>query len=204
MISIYTGTPGSGKSLHMARRIYYSLYMKKPVITNVPINTDYVKNPELYTYLKNDNIKPKDLMKMSKSFFGKKRVKEGAILLIIDESQMMFNARNWDAKGRAEWNEFFQLHRHYGFDIILVAQFDRMIDRQVRSLIEYEYVHRKVSNFGIKGKFLCLLMLSPTLFCCVRRWYPLKEHVGSDFFRYSKKYGRLYDTYMTFEDENEE
>lgn len=204
MITIYTGTPGSGKSLHMARRVYYSLRFGKPVISNVPINTAYVKNPGLYTYLCNDDIQPRELMRYSREWFGGKGVKEGSILLIIDEAQMMFNARTWSASGREDWNSFFQLHRHYGYDIILVAQFDRMIDRQIRSLIEYECVHRKVSNLGARGKLLCAVMLAPSLFCCVRRWYPLKERVESEFFRYSKKYGRIYDTFMTFDNDEQE
>ena len=35
--------------------------------------------------------------------------------------------------------------------MILIAQFDKMVDRQFRALFEYEYVHRKVSNFGVVG-----------------------------------------------------
>ena len=88
------------------------------------------------------------------------------------------------------------LHRHYGYDIILIAQFDHRIDRQIRSLIEYEYIHRKVSNFGLRGKFLCAVMLSPKLFISVKVWYPMKEKVGSEFFKCKRKYYSLYDTYM--------
>ncbi len=32
MIYLYSGTPGSGKSLHAARVIYYTLYRNLPVI----------------------------------------------------------------------------------------------------------------------------------------------------------------------------
>ena len=90
---------------------------------------------------------------------------------------------------------FFTLHRHLGFDIILIAQFDRMLDRQIRALIEYEYIHRKVSNFGWKGKILSLLALG-NLFVTVKVWYPMKEKVGSEFFKCKRKYYSLYDTYM--------
>ena len=99
--------------------------------------------------------------------------------MVIDECQLMFNARDWNAKGRADWLEFFTLHRHLGYRIILIAQFDRMIDRQVRSLIEYEYIHRKVSNFGIYGKIISLFSLG-NLFVSVKIWYPMKEKVGSE------------------------
>ena len=114
---------------------------------------------------------------------------------------MMFNARDWNKADRSGWNKFFQVHRHLGYDVILIAQFDRMIDRQIRSLIEYEYIHRKVTNMGWRGILLSLLMFSPKLFVSVKVWYPMKEKVGSEFFKAKKKYYRLYDTYLSFEKE---
>ena len=38
----------------------------------------------------------------------------------------------------------FSQHRKLGYRVILIAQFDRMLDRQIRSVLEYEYIHRKV------------------------------------------------------------
>lgn len=67
---------------------------------------------------------------------------------------------------------------------------------QVRGLIEYEYIHRKVNNMGWSGWLLSCLMLSPTnLFIKVKIWYPMKEKVGSEFFHCRKKYYRIYDTF---------
>ena len=118
--------------------------------------------------------------------------------MVIDECQRIFNARDWGQKGRGEWLTFFTLHRHLGYDIVLIAQFDRMLDRQIRSLIEYEYIHRKVSNFGWKGKLLSCFALG-NLFVTVKVWYPMKEKVGSEFFRAKKMYYGLYDTFATFD-----
>lgn len=199
MIYLYSGTPGSGKSLHVARVIYYTLMRDKPVICNFEINTAYVKHAERFRFVDNTELKPELLMECSREYFAGRKVKEGQITLVIDECQIMFNSRSWNAKGRDAWNKFFQLHRHLGYDIILVAQFDRMIDRQIRSLIEYEQIHRKVSNFGVKGKLFCLLTLSPHLFVSVKVWYPMRQKVDSDFFRASKRYYRLYDTYLLFD-----
>lgn len=204
MIYLYSGTPGSGKSLHVARLIKYTLLRDMPVIANIPINTDLVKHPERYHYVTDRDLNPYHLYEFSREYFGDKPVKEGRILLIIDEAQRQFNARDWNKSDRAGWNEFFQLHRHYGYDIILVAQFDRMLDRQVRSVIEYEQIHRKVSNYGWRGWILCAFMAAPCLFVSVKMWYPMKERVGSEFFRYSKRLGKLYDTYMTFDANGEQ
>ncbi len=49
--------------------------------------------------------------------------------MIIDEAQLLFNARDWTVKGRERWTWFFTMHRHFGFFILLCAQFDRMLDR---------------------------------------------------------------------------
>lgn len=199
MIYLYTGTPGSGKSLHVAKLIYTLLYRDKPVICNFEINTQYVKHPEQFLLLENEDLTPDRLRAYAREYFAGKRIKEGAITLVIDECQMMFNAREWGKGNRSEWNKFFQVHRHFGYDIILVAQFDTMIDRQIRSLVEYETIHRCVSNFGLKGKIFSWLLLAPTLFMAVQRWYPMKERIGSNLFRLEKRYYRLYDTFLSFD-----
>lgn len=204
MIFLYSGTPGSGKSLHTARTIYWSLKRGCPVIANFPINLDLIKKRKA-EYIVRDNIEltPDFLIDYSRKFFKGKHMKEGQILLVIDECQLMFNAREWNTKGRAEWLSFFTQHRHFGYDIILVAQFDRMIDRQIRSLIEYEYIHRKVSNFGTKGLIMSLLS-GGKLHVAVKMWYPLQERVGSEFFKAHKKYYKLYDTFALFDTDLEE
>ncbi len=43
MIYLFTGTPGSGKSLHTAQVIYYQLRSKKPCIANFDINLQNVR-----------------------------------------------------------------------------------------------------------------------------------------------------------------
>ena len=43
MIYLYSGTPGSGKSLHMARDIMFKLRRGQNVIANFPINMELVK-----------------------------------------------------------------------------------------------------------------------------------------------------------------
>ena len=198
MIFLYSGTPGSGKSLHVAERLYHLLRAGRPTVCNFPINLNRIpkKKRELFCYKSNLEITPEFLIEFSLKHFQGKKVKEGSLLLVIDECQLMFNARDWSKSGRDKWLSFFTLHRHYGYDIILVAQFDRMIDRQIRSLIEYEYIHRKVSNFGLKGAFLCAVMLSPKLFVSVKVWYPMKEKISSEFFKCKRKYYSLYDTYL--------
>lgn len=204
MIKLFSGTPGSGKSLHTAEKIYYALRAGRPVICNFDINLGFVqgkrrkKNCEFH-YIPNDELSVQYLESYSTRYFASRRMKEEWILLVIDEAQLIFNAREWDAKGRKDWLAFFTQHRKYGYEIILVAQFDRMLDRQIRSLIEYEYIHRKVSNFGVWGKVFSLFCLGK-LFVAVHMWYPLHERIGADWFICKPRFFRLYDTYKNFSD----
>ncbi len=198
MIVLYSGTPGSGKSLDCARTIYNWLWMGKTVLCNFPVNVDNIKirGKKDIRYIPNHELDPDALVAVSREHFTGRRMKEDSILLIIDEAQLLFNARDWTVRGRERWTWFFTMHRHFGFFILLCAQFDRMLDRQVRSLIEYEFIHRKVSNIGWRGWFLSMAMMAPgSLFVKVKVWYPMKEKVGSEFYRCQKKYYSLYDTF---------
>lgn len=197
MISLFSGTPGSGKSLHIAQYILDRCKREKTTIGNFEINRDIVPNHEFYQYWDNADITPQNLVKFSFDFFGDVKFREGALLLIIDEAQLLFNAREWNIKGRSDWILFFTQHRKLGFNIIMVSQFDKMIDKQIRSLFEYEYVHRKLSNFGWRGKLLSI-WTGNRLFVAVKIWYPLKERVGAEHFLYTPKLGSMYDTRAMF------
>lgn len=201
MIELYSGTPGSGKSLHAAETIYWRLRTGRPVIANFPIEPGYIKGyKNNYYEVDNEKLKPGVLYEFANSYFGEQgnSFKEEEILLVIDECQLLFNARSWDSRDRAGWLSYFTQHRKYGYHIVLVAQNDRMLDRQVRSLIEYENIHRKVSNFGIFGSVLKTL-LHKEVFFSVRRWYPIKEKVDLYCFVARKNYVRLYNTRAVFD-----
>lgn len=197
MIYLFSGTPGGGKSLDMARCIINDIKFNRPVICNFPINLygKLQKKSHLFNYWSNDVLEPKKLVEYSKEYFKTHKFSEGGICLYIDEAQLLFNAREWNIKGRSDWNAFFTNHRHFGYDIVLVAQFDRMIDRQIRSLIEIEVVHRKVNNMGWKGAFVRTVLMAPTLFIRISFYYPLRDRLSSTFYRYNKKWGKIYDSY---------
>ena len=197
MITLYSGTPGSGKSLHTASNIKARLALNKPVICNFPINDALVRHPERFTYVENSELSPAYLADFSRRYFAGKKVREEEIFLVVDEAQLLFNARQWQAVDNAGWVSFFTQHRKMGYHVILVAQFDRMIDRQIRSLIEYEFIHRKISNFGIPGKIMSAVAMGK-LFVSVQMWYPLKEKIGSEFFIARPGLYRLYDRYAQF------
>ena len=202
MIELYSGTPGSGKSLHTAKEIRSRLRRSdRYIIGNFFVNTKAIKKCKgTYLLKMNDELTPDFLLQFSRELSQKhgRRLKEGEILLIIDEAQLLFNAREWQNISRNGWLSFFSQHRHYGYDIILVAQFDRMLDRQVRCLLEYESIHRKVSRFGYLGLIIGLLT-HDNLYVAVKKWYPLREKVDSGMFFGTKRVFDIYDSYNHFD-----
>ena len=198
-IYLYSGTPGSGKSLHAAKTITEWFKKGKPVITNFELDTSKFPNA-LHTSVEDDDLTPDWLLSYSLAYFADRKVTkkdEDTILLVIDECQLIFNSRDYQKKDRKIWIKFFTQHRKLGYRVILIAQMDKMLDKQIRGVIEYEYIHRKLSNFGKAGKLLTIAMAGET-FTAVQMWYPLKLKIGTSMFRAKKKYYSIYDSYVTF------
>lgn len=204
MIYLYTGTPGSGKSLHVARDIISRLGRKGGLICNFPVNTDYVKKKKGdFVFKRNSELTVDYLVDYAKK--NHLRDKENQSLIVIDEAQRIFNCRDFSRGDRPEWVTFFSEHRHFGYNVVLIVQNDRMLDRQIRALVEYEVKHRKVNNYGFGGILLSLTMM--TWFVAVERWYGMqgKEgRLGASFFPFQKKYSKIYDSYMLFNDDNKD
>jgi zona occludens toxin (predicted ATPase) len=200
MIYLYTGTPGSGKSLDVAMDIVYRLKKGKNIIANFPINTDSVKKIKGEFYYKMDmELTVKYLVDYAHK--NHKVGKENQTLLVIDEAQRMFNCRDFSRKDRFEWVKFFSMHRHLGYNCILVTQNDKMIDKQIRALVEYEKKHRKINNFGMLGFFASLTF--QTYFISIDYWYGMKgkdAKLGISFFRFKKKYQQIYNSYEVFDE----
>lgn len=212
MITLYSGNPRSGKSLHLANTALQWLKMGHNVISNFEINIDYLllnkvtlhfKKPHIrikkvkdkrlgkYVYLSNEDMNVEYFIKFDKE--NHKRRVEEQTLICIDESQLKFNCREYGMSGRSEWVNFFLQHGKIGYYIILVASFDRLIDKQIRSLIEYQIKHRCVNNYKA-GKFFPI-----KTFVAIQYWYGTREKIASNFFVYKKKYSQIYDSYKLFD-----
>lgn len=199
MIWLYSGTPGSGKSLHATKDILDRLAVnkKKPnsfVIANYNLTTKY---SDKFFYMDNSDITPDFLIDFALSFH--KIGKENQSLIVIDEAAMFFNCRESTAKDRKRWVQFFQQHRKLGYNIILICQFDRMLDRQVRGFIEYEIMHRKLNNAGGLGFLLNILHIP--LFWTIERWCGAKMVTGKGFMMFSIRASKAYNTYDLFYDD---
>lgn len=196
MISLFSGTPGSGKTLHAVHVIDWYNRHGKPCVVNFELNRAKIKHPDLIINPDEDNqITPEMLLAYSEYWFQDKPMKEGEILLVLDEAQLIFNARDWQFN--RPWISFFTQHRKYGYDVILIAQYDRMLERQVRSLIEYEEKHLKVSNMG--GFWGILLSLILGRYRIYKKWYnQSKMLISQERSSYGRREFELYDTYKTW------
>lgn len=201
MISLYSGTPGSYKSYHAVAECISWLRLGRNLICNFPV--DYkrvIKKPIKgdYIFLFDDQITVKFLLEYAKAHH--KNTVRAQTLVVIDEASLKFNPREFSRADRLEWINFLANHRHFNFEFILITQSDRMIDRQIRSLIETEYKHRAIKNFN----FLCFLvdLLFRGCFLSVEYWYPCKLRVGSEFKIFHRRIAKCYDTMALFVGEN--
>ena len=171
------------------------------IIGNFYVNQNTVKKRKgTYIYVDNSRLYPERLIKFAIRYAKHKgrRLKEDELYLFIDEAQLLFNSRDWQLIKTSGWVSFYSQHRKLGFYIGLIAQFDRMLDRQIRSLVENEIKHRKVSRAGLFGKLLGFLT-GDNLFIYIKIWYPMKQKVYSEFFLGTKKVYDLYDSYGLFQ-----
>ncbi|MDD4548096.1 MAG: zonular occludens toxin domain-containing protein [Bacilli bacterium] len=194
MIWLYSGTPGSGKSFHAVSDILGKTKRKEKnkVIANFPLAFKTDKQKSNFIYIDNSDMTIENLTNYAHE--NHKLGIEGQTLVVIDEAQILFNSRDWgsNSKKRMAWIKFFSQHRKYGFNFILIAQFDLMIDKQIRALIEYEVAHMKMNNF--------FMFIPMTFFLCIERWYGQRMKIGHYILRYSKKKANAYNSYETFDD----
>lgn len=201
-IWLYSGTPGSGKSLHAASDIRFQLnrHKPRPVIGNFPINYEGIRHPEMYQYIPNWEMRPDDLYQMAEDWWAAHPddFREERYLVVLDECQLILNARSWSQRDRLAWIQLFSQHRKVGMKVVLVAQNAKMVDNQLRMLIEYDVVHRKLSNVGTLG-WLMSLPFAGRIFVRVTNFYTLNERLSSEWYIARRADMRLYDTHAKFE-----
>lgn len=189
MITVYTGFPGSGKSLHAVSLIYAHVKGKSMVYSNIDL-AGFENNPFFeyhdFTWFENvENVKT-----CASSHFHDK-VKT---LFVIDEAQVLFDSRAWNTYGRKDWNIFFSMHRHYRCDIVLVTQNYMNLDKRIRSNIEFQCQHVNIKN-ATRISHMILQFLPDFMFLSNKFYANTKERLSSSWVFARKKYYKLYNTY---------
>ena len=127
-----------------------------------------------------------------------KSKREGKGLLIIDEAQLVFNTRDYSKNMR--WIEFFTQHRKLGWDVLLIAHYIQMIDKQIRPLIEIESRFRNLKKLRLP---IIPIPMSPINAFLVVRFYAgiaagagMKHSMSLNFL--DMTVANLYDTLNVF------
>lgn len=197
-ITLYSGTPGSYKSYHAVAHAIDDLRFGRNVIANFPMDFTPVKLKKrgIFEYWDNKKITPLNLLKFAKEHH--KKSYNAQTVVIIDEASTMFNARDFGRSDRLQWINFLANHRHFNFDFILITQSDKMLDKQIRGLIEQEVKHRAVANYN----FITFLFSKfvKGVYATVEYWYPCKMKNGGNFHKFNKNKASCYDTMALFID----
>lgn len=201
MISLYEGVPGSGKSLYASGQILDALELGHLVICNFPFNPPAHKRYRRGALVVTDNSELsvafcRRWADIWLRFRRQGEPKEHQILLVIDEAGVVFNPRDWNNPQRREWLQFFAQHRKLMFDVVLIAQSDGQIDKQIRGCID------------IAEKFCDLRKLLPgrgwylpPFFKRQARVYGVRGQAGQlqmQIFRVKKRWARSYNTFEMF------
>ena len=100
---VYSGTPGSGKSLHAASEIRFNLNRKsnpRPVIANFNLApTAKIAHPECFTYVPNNELTPQYLMEYAIDYWAEHEFKEvlwrKLIVRHVSKALWMGNLGRW-------------------------------------------------------------------------------------------------------------
>ena len=201
MIYLYMGVPGSGKSLYACGQILDALSLGKLVITNFPVSFNHIHGKFFQWFYgrgtvcccSNDQLTPSFLLHASEYYFSGSAVREGRILLVIDECSLIFNPREWNRPDRKEWLSWFSQHRKYGFDVILICQTGMQLDKQLRPIIESRCTFKKISSF------LPFSFSFPIFVLCTSYYNSRsKENIKVKVFVYHSKWAKVYNSMRLF------
>ena len=163
MIIGFTGTPGSGKTYEAVKKILDNLRMGRVVYTNI----DGIFDPECLEMIKSycglSDLALTRLLRPIVSPTDKDPIHdfwmhiEPGCLVVLDEIHKWFSNRDYREEKNIQFGYWASTHRHNGFDVVLITQNIDRVDIAVRSLLEWNYVFRKVNFLGsaVKRKYLC-------------------------------------------------
>lgn len=206
MITILTGAPGHGKSFTLVKIIDEAVHKKKPVVTNVPLRSDWAE-VMARRHVAFGRWRPVALKRKADSYrklvfisgdiseLVRVRIKgtrEGRALMVLDESQRMLNVRNYRDEDQKILSDYVSGHRHYGVDMILATQHMDNLATDVKRLYEY---HSEVRNFRRLPLFGAIFRVN--VFFRTTVWNDRKKTKATlpEVYTLSKSLARLYTTH---------
>jgi len=135
MLYLFTGVPGSGKTLNVV-----SMLAKRKDFKNRPLYIDGI--PDL-------KIPHEEIPEGESIQTWPKWAPDGAII-VVDECQRIFRPRPSGSKV-PDYVAELETHRHRGLDFLLITQHPRLLDVHLRGLIEH-HTHFGKTNLGLRRK----------------------------------------------------
>lgn len=206
MIYLVQGTPGSGKTYYACRRIDEAIAAGKVVVTNVQLVDDWAERVARGIPLgrfrrravraRAAGYRRQLLVIEDVSELLRVRVEgagEGRWLAVLDEAGAFLNSRTWNEGDRKHIVKWCQRHRHYGADVLLIAQLPGTIDKAVRELYEEAVKLKNLKNFKVCG----LRVFPRCRFVAIHTWNTTDRHVlKRDTYGLSKRIAGLYNTHQ--------
>jgi len=165
VITLVTAPPGNGKSAYAVRAIARALESGKPVATNIHLRADFaefvarrgnavrqlvpgrvgrvaaVRDRQVFV---SDDVR--ELARVRLRGYGESRG-----LQVWDETPDFLNAHDWSGEDVKALSKFGRKHRHLGWDILILAQDEDMIAKQVRVNYESQVHMRNLKRAKVAG-----------------------------------------------------
>jgi hypothetical protein len=219
MIRLVTGPLGTGKSYYAVRKSVGSLLQGKMVATNFDMRADWVDQAVRHGHLfKNSAKLDERVERFQKRYFrihtmeelrklrvrpeppfareveaDRWQVKEGSLVVILDEAHRWLNARDWTREGREHLLEFFALARKRGMEVYLIAHRKENLDVQTRELFED---HIRLTNLKRSARVLGIPIIPFNYFIAGWENHAYEEVVKTERYKLGWE-KRLYDTMDT-------
>ena len=163
MINGIQGKPGGGKSYEAVVTHIIPTITKdrRKVVTNLPLNVDVfcevygeycrdlieIVDGEFHNYGGQRPFSKKDHFLQ---YEGWQNPQGQKVYFFIDECHLAMPTQGTEK----ELTEFFSMHRHYGFDIMLITQNFRKVNKDIKDMIQMSYRCIKKSHMGQDDKYI--------------------------------------------------
>lgn len=155
----FCGTPGSGKTYEAVQKILDNLSRGRVVYTNIDgMQGDLCKEMIKGVTGLSDLALEIQLKELDhEQIFDFWNHVQPKSLIVLDEVQNFFGSREWQSEKNQIFGRWASVHRHHGFEVVIITQNIERIDAAVRSLCEWTYVFRKVNFFGnlVQQSYMC-------------------------------------------------
>jgi zona occludens toxin len=163
MLNGISGKPGGGKSYEavVTHIIKVITVNKRKVVTNLPLNIEHfcsvygeycrdlivVVDGQFHNYGGERPFSKKEHYLQYEDWANEKGQK---VYFFIDECHLAMPMQGTDKA----LCEFYSMHRHYGFDMMLITQNFRKVNRDIRDMIQNHYRAIKKSMMGQDDKYI--------------------------------------------------